>query len=359
MNTNLINITKDFVSPVKTEKIKVGVLVREPYVTKRILSINSNNIASYDGIAIEIFDEIKKLANDSWIIDYEFIEEPNNDEEIQNLANGKYDMLIGGITIDQERIQKVKFTKTLFLGKYVLLFKTTDNVYSIFLKGLYKNLAYPLLLMAILSIIFGVILNYFDKSRGGLRNTMWSAVVGLFGEPGPLAENTNEKPLGMAVALVIMMVSFYFAIFLQAYTAGEVIDDVQTIDPFLTKDDLYGKNILMRKSFAPKEYLKSIGTDVTIYAGKENIVKFYNKNLDKYDGVGIDLQQGLYATTRFDNIHMSQMNLGFAELAFAVNPNRRQLLEKINKAIYNLEENNVILSKCDKYFKEYNYLCKL
>ena len=157
---------------------------------------------------------------------------------------------------------------------------------------------------------------------------MWSAVVGLFGEPGPLAENTNEKPLGMAVALIIMMVSFYFAIFLQAYTVGEVIDDVKQLDPFLTKDDLYGKNILMRKSFAPKEYLKSIGTDVTIYTGKENIVKFYNKNLDKYDGVGIDLQQGLYATTRFDNIHMSQMNLGFAELAFAVNPNRRQLLRK-------------------------------
>ena len=96
-----------------------------------------------------------------------------------------------------------------------------------------------------------------------------------------------------------------------------------------------------------------MGTDVTIYTGKENIVKFYNKNLDKYDGVGIDLQQGLYATTRFDNIHMSQMNLGFAELALVVNPNRRQLLEKINKALYNLEENNVILSKCDKYFKEY------
>ena len=92
-----------------------------------------------------------------------------------------------------------------------MLFKTTDNVYSIFLKGLYKNLAYPLLLMAILSIISRCYFElYFDKSRGGLRNTMWSAVVGLFGEPGPLAETTNEKPLGMAVALIIMMVSILF-----------------------------------------------------------------------------------------------------------------------------------------------------
>ena len=93
--------------PVDKKILQVGVLMIPPFA----LYDSENTI---NGIAVDIFKEIAR--RNQW--SYKLI--PVNtsvDKSIDELTTGKYDILIGPVSVTKDRIQKVSFSKPFFLGE--------------------------------------------------------------------------------------------------------------------------------------------------------------------------------------------------------------------------------------------------
>lgn len=342
------------------ETIKVGVIRKSPYVSSLTVFDGDSKYRTSDGVMYEIFQEAMKLPRDKWSIQYIYLDDVTNTEAVNRLESGEFDMLIGGITLTALREKKVNFTKTLMLGRNVVLFKGSSNIYVSFAKGLLKNIWMPLIVMTLIALIFGFLLSYFDKRRGGLLQGAWAIVSGMYAEPGILATETSQSTIALILSGFGMLLAYYYSVFLQSYTVGEVINDSRGEDPFLNTSNFKGKKILMSRKYGPAEYIESLGaTIVTPEKKQTDLIAYYLSNHKNYDGVVTDIHVGKTATDKYSNVYISNADLGFNELAFAINPRRQTLLHKMNKLLYTLEENGVIYSKCEKYFKDDIELCQI
>jgi hypothetical protein len=279
------------------------------------------------------------------------------------MGNDKYDILIGDYTANEDASKYATFSKNIFLTKNVLLYKASTDVYEIFFKALMKNLGYPLLIMLILIIVLGSALNYIDKTRGTL-GAYWATTVGMLGEPGLLTEETDGKVYGMMIAFVIVMTGFYFTMFLQSQTVGEVLDSQNVIDPFVDKTNFTGTNIVMFKSSGSRKFLQQAGATIIDFNKKDlglqkddNIFSYFSQTEDKVDGIVATLQGANYWSQEYENLFVSGKELGYKEIVFPVNKNKRSLLSTLNKSIFTLQDNKIIREKCTKYFPNEDYLC--
>lgn len=355
-----ISEIKEINDGITRETIKVGVIRKSPYVSSLTVFDGDSKYRSNDGVMYEIFEEAMKLPREKWSIQYIYLDDVTNTEAVNRLEKGEFDMLIGGVTLTALREKKVNFTKTIMLGRNVVLFKGSSNIYVSFAKGLIKNIWMPLLVMTLIALVFGFLLSYFDKRRGGLLQGAWAIISGMYAEPGILATETSKSSIALILSGFAMLLVYYYSVFLQSYTVGEVINDSRAEDPFLNTTNFKGKKILMSRKYGPAEYIESLGaTIVTPEKKQNNLIAYYLSNHKKYDGVVTDIHVGKRATDKYSNVYLSNADLGFNEIAFAVNPRRQTLLQKMNKLIYTLEENGVIYSKCQKYFSDDVELCQI
>jgi hypothetical protein len=364
-NFNLIDINKDFTSKYKSDKVNIGVILEAPYVVKRSIELDgnaSNTLDSYDGIFSEIIAEIIKL-NPNWDTNITFIPRDKKQEALKEMGDNKYDILIGDFTVNEEANKYASFTKNIFLTKNVLLYKASTDVYEIFFKALMKNLGYPLLIMLLLIIVLGSALNYIDKTRGTL-GAYWATTVGMLGEPGLLTEETDGKLYGMMISFVIVISGFYFTMFLQSQTVGEVLDSQNVIDPFVDKTNFSGTKIVMFKSSGSRKFLQKAGATIIDFNKKDlglkkddNIFSYFSQTDDEVDGIVATLQGANYWSQEYDNLFISGKELGYKEIVFAVNKNKRSLMNQMNKSIFTLQDNKIIREKCSKYFPNEDYLC--
>ena len=112
--SNLININSNFISQYKSEKVKIGVIVEQPYVVKRNLSDDTEKDTYYDGIFIEILNEILD-RQPNWEVTLEYVDY-SKQRALEELRAGKFDILIGNISVTEKTKKLSNFTKNLFLN---------------------------------------------------------------------------------------------------------------------------------------------------------------------------------------------------------------------------------------------------
>lgn len=124
------------------QDIRVGVIVAPPYVIK------TGN--KYSGVAIDIWTLIASKAN----LQYHYILHPNSNynDAVNDVSLGKYDVLVGPISVTEQRIRQVDYTLPFYLDHIGILFLRSEFGY---LRNLLVTLFYTVgFLAAILILIF-------------------------------------------------------------------------------------------------------------------------------------------------------------------------------------------------------------
>jgi hypothetical protein len=121
-----------------------------------------------------------------------------------------------------------------------------------------------------------------------------------------------------------------------------------------------GMHILAMKGQAIGDNFKRYGTRVTEMASTvKEMVKEYLDNRNKYNGVALESSVALVVAKKY-GMKMTSANFGFGDAVYAVNKNRPELLQEINKEIEKLQESMETERVCKKYMPGGStYLCVL
>ena len=180
------------------ENINVLVMVGDGQAaTERFLS---DGTSYYTGLVYDIWKKAKIHLEKDFIFKEHFIKTTNYTDTINQIESGKYDVGISAYTIITERLKKVHFTKPLMVSKDVILYKDKINIFYKMKLIFTQILLKPLILLLILSIIFGYLMHYIEPHRHkkiegiskkhGLRRSIFTILSALFGEMGFLFENS-------------------------------------------------------------------------------------------------------------------------------------------------------------------------
>lgn len=332
----------------KQRKIRVGLIIIEPFIIEKKIRINGETAILYDGLVYEIWSKIKQLLH------YEIEEIPlsyDYDKAVDEVVKGNIDLLIGNIWIFEERAKLINFTRPLFLSKLVLAHSPLRSNLEIYLGSLFERLTLPILSLIVLGAMLGIILHRVEPERG-LTRAIWTTIASFLGEAGYLFENSRLRLSGMIVAFVIMLIAFNYSLYLQASATTDILLE-QSKDDF-SLDNIDTKLFANPEGFDIGEILKkkyNIQYE-NVKVAPNKMAEYYLAHKDKYDGYIAEYEQIKQDVKKYKQIVMSKRIYGYEENAFGLRINDLTLLYDVNIAISKLQNDNTIKNICVRYVGE-------
>lgn len=316
---------------------KVGILITPPFVYK-----NPDN--TYSGIIYDLWDKIKKELNIK--VKEILIEDPNIDKAIDEMyKSNKYDILIGSIAVREERIKKALFSRPILLDKLTVGYKPKMNKFQRYLYIFSKVLLQPLLLLITLGILFGIVLHKFEPSRKKTRSIL-TTISSMFGEMGYLSENSKLELPSMFLVTIILTISFYFMIYLQAATTDSYMKLSKEFQ--ITKNNIIGKNLLTIEGYYVYDYFRDVYEANTFTAKNIDELLHKMKTEEKYDGFILGYESSKKIAREHGYI-LSEEQFGNNEDAFPIHKDLIKLKQRIDNVIVKLQDDDVIYNICKKY----------
>jgi ABC-type amino acid transport substrate-binding protein len=328
-------------------KLKVGIVITEPYVIEEEVNINGDLKKSFSGVLYEIWTKIKELNN----LDVEEISLGRDfSGAVKKLQNREFDLIVGNMWVFEDRARIIDYTRPILLNKIMIAYKPQKSKLQVYYEIIKEMYLLPLLSILVVSIILGTVLYYFEPERGRGR-AIWTTIASFLGEMGMLFENTRLRIGGMIVAFTIAVVAFYYTLFLQAYATTEMVQKINQKE--LDEKNIKGKFFATPKGLSMGKVLAKYrmrSEDVKIAPNK--MADYYLKNTDKYDGYLTTYENMKADIKKHPELVMTEDNFGYEETAFMVGKGNRQLLDLLNIGVTTLQEHNTIKDICSKYFGE-------
>jgi hypothetical protein len=335
---------------------------------------------TYSGMSWDIWHEIKQPLEKKYIFKVIFTPEKdwrsNHNAVIQNVEDGKYDIVIGPFMNTTERKQMVNFTQPIALDGVAILHKNKTT----FLRRLINTLT-PFLKAAVLLIVFGIVagfvLNYHDPKRGKFLNTVKNSknksllravltgISSMFGEMGYLSENATLTIGTLIMVIIIMLFATLMLNFIQAEITATNIEarqndsinkiNLKNFSPYLGFKNAAPVNVLQKYDNIQVTYLRQ-GTTT------KQAVKEYNNKSPQYGGYITTKALGFDLVRENQNMFLSYGDFGYAPVSFIVNKRKQNFLQDIDIELLKLKENSRLEKICRTYFPETlgnHHICSL
>lgn len=329
-------------------RIKVLIVEKRPDVYKK------KGAREYTGIVYDIWKAIKLKLQDKYEFDETFIKTYNFTKQIKRVQLGEFDMAVVALTTNYKRSRMVSFTRPIYINQQSILTYEDQSYISYFFKVAVQLFLPPLILLLILGIVFGIWLYHAEPERG-FKRSLYSSIASMFGEMGFVSENSSLRMYGMIVAFIIMTVSYYFTIFLQAATTEKLIQFRRAQE--ITVDNLHEKRLLYPKGSGYGRAFKSLGANVKSVntTSVEELKKKIIAEKGQWDGIAIPFMTGYMYQD--ENFKLNKTNFGLNEQAFAVKMDETVLLRDLNVAITRLQDTYEIKRIYNYYYgDEYDYM---
>jgi hypothetical protein len=339
-------------APAPSKKLRIGLILSYPFIFKEQVSAKSGASATiFSGMLYEIWSRIKYLLDiEDEDLDEIPLENISYKEAVDKVQKGYLDGLIGDILISQENIEKVVFTKTLFITQLRIAYKPKISMTQLYLRTFRRAVIVPIAITAIVSIIFGIIKYYFDKSQTRGR-TIWNTFGSFLGVGGTMYDVKDFTTTNIILALSITLITFYYVMFLQAEITKELVvnSNIQQFNETNVKDKHF---VVSYKSELARIFSKYGASYDPVDLLPEEIANYYLKNSDKYDGYLAPYAIQKRDMKNYPEIIVSDYIFGYQESSFAFNFENFDLVKRINKAIGNLQDVMFMKNTCKKYIGE-------
>lgn len=347
----------------KMKNLKVGVIVREPYIFKHEIVDGGKKTYTFSGFLFKIWQMIADANN--YECTYTYIGDIYYTKLLKE-GQGKYDVIIGNISELPKRFEFFNFTKLVKLNPISLIVSNSKGRFT-FLKTFIMNLIKPLIVLVLVGIILGLGLDFANKGRRlipehepkrSILRPILSAIASMFGEMGFVTERASLTPLSITMIMITIVISYYSSIYLQASTVGDIIDykrqsiikdkPISTLRLFSLKGNAIAKNFF-EKLGAKVDYFESSEVD--------KFLEKYKKNINKYDGLIFDYDTAVDITTKESDLIIDPNVFGYDKIVFGIAKNNPQLHAEINTRLISLHENLDIFSICSSHKNVNPELC--
>lgn len=343
----------------KTKKtLKIGIAGPPPF-----LMVHDKY---YTGIIIDIWHIIAQINS----FKYKYIHLTNVNQGIEDLAEKKYDILIGDFAFIPARAKKIDYTYPFFLTSTSIL--TLKNPLSS--TSINKNFIarYFYLFIIILIIYFLCAYLYYKKElktkyikteqktkEKSLHYAMWLVITALIKGHVDKQPTTNQ---GRILILFIILLGIIFTGLVTAwFTSSAVLIEESSYERFTSTNSLHGKTFLVwGNDISSQEAIKENKAFSKIVPFNQNIYNFYMDNKTKYAGIIADLPVNNYIKENSENknLYISSLTLG-KELFGFMTYNKSPYLTLINHSLLLIRENGQLENICKQYLKEALQSCTI
>ena len=327
--------------------MNVGVLSRgfEPFVF-----VNDDN---YSGISIEIWERAAKFAN----IKYKYVDAGKSfTQAIKDLANGKYDILIGPYSINEKNYQIVDYTTPYFISKIGLCVKKK----SIFEQMIYLFIKLITLLIIILSASVAINMLYLkieNKALMSFKNILNVTFENTFsllqGEILAHPKTTGGKFILLCYAIMGLII---LAISISSIRS---ILDPNTSDNKSIYSYIKEKNVIVRKGTKAEKIVKKLrgNAHAVSYQGSKNysyddLIDKFIENTDKFSAVCGDIPYIQYTLSKggnkYKDLTVHNDILALNTYSFPIRKGSK-LLEKIDLGIITNKDDKINQLIASKY----------
>ena len=349
---------------IKNKKVKIGLLEAHPYIMKD--SLNNTKGFEYD-ILLEF---IKQHNIDAELIYMKGSEQKKSyNEYIEDLADGKYDILIGNISQTYERTKIINYSQPLAVDVLSLFYKNTETTTTS--KYVYKMFITILEIIGLILLVgfFIAFIHYYSSNfKTTFKESLWRVWSALLGEPGlgvnPSKLNNNvakASTLNLGVRALLVLLSALFGIYMTSLVTSERLADISKNKPYQKLEQIIGTNILVIGDRFDEDllrrYQKTYNFKITtIEEGDgndyETLKNYYLQNKSKLKLDGFFMTSEVFFFFNKDNtIAKGDIILEKGLISAAFSKKNVSLMHKFNKTIGMLREKKYIHELCEKYFK--------
>jgi len=329
----------------KNQILKVSVLTNSPPFSEY-----NENTKQFSGLSIEYW----KLIARELKLKYKFIPVYTTSEQaVKDISTGNYDVLVGPISVTNQRIKTVDFSRGYFLNYFGIAVKKTDNSFlNIIITAFGKTIIILGLTFVIISLLFANVFwvvergyrisrNYFK----GIGQTFWYTIASFVG----VVRYDPFKKLGKTILFFWLLTSIIYIIIASSLVTSSLTIALaqRTITDIHNRSDLHNKLLAAEKgSYAIKVANK--------YASNIEIVPSIEKGLTLLEQNKIDGFVGDYYIVNFDisqskikNLEMLNLNLANDEYAFVFQKNSK-LKQGVDYVITELQDTGISSLLCQK-----------
>jgi len=324
----------------KSDKLKVAIVDNDaPFSTCR------ENI---DGLSVYIWKKVAEINK----LDYEFVCIPRNvDKAIEDLNKDKYDVLLGPISITEDRFHKALFSRPYYLSKLKIHRKRTENIFKKVLNN--EALHYIFILMGILISVFSLAMTYYTGDS--IQSSFYNTFLSFFSNIREfIVPEKGINPTHFNYAFVVIRYLFFTIVMTQ------LLNIVLKSTTIITEKELTKiKEVHTIAGSSYIGYIRRLGMKPVTHPNAYEIVKLLaesNENIYWFDDTN-SIQQ----TTRNSKYNLetqsNETELITDEFAIVVNNKHPNLLKKISHTIVSLEGTGVLKRACKDYVGEDNGSC--
>ena len=343
-------------------KIKIGLLHAPPLIYQDIM----NNNTGYEYTILKEFIKEHNINAELIYLKRKKGEIKTYNDYIDDVVKGKYDIIIGNITQNVERNEKINFSRFLFFDITSVFYEKPSSLSGNF----YINIFYSIIQFLIIALLFGLLIAYIHNitspSKLSFTDSFSRVMATLL---GGTRSNLVEKKLSgswvyIFTRIIIIFIAALFTLQLSAIITSERLADITKTLPFSKYDDLQNKHLLVFKNTSDSDTLKSLQnkynlkiTELDENYDPETISKYYEKFKKEYSIDGFFMSSEVF--TYYNNSLYNKGSILFRKSVggAAFNKKHTKLLEQFNETLFKLRKKNYIFENCQKYFKDPRNVC--
>ena len=320
-----------------------------------------DNNGRYQGIAVKIWQEIA----DQLGLAYKYVPiRTTYDQSVIDLAAGKYDLIVGPLSVTHERLKLVDYSRPYFLNKIGLVVRDEkvnffSTIRSIF--GITLIILTSLFLIAF--IVFSHIFWIYERGKckqvsknysDGIREAMWTTITSFLRDVLYDPKTTGARVvLGFWLLLSVIFMAAISAL----VTATLTYSLTQQHTPFKKMSDLNNRVIAVEEGTIDAQTALRAGAKIhpekTLYAALQSL------SAGEVEGVVDDyfLAEGMIKKYPELKVHLSNLILSNDEYAFAM-PDGSKLKKAIDLELTKLQDKGFTKAICRKYITGQIHSCE-
>jgi ABC-type amino acid transport substrate-binding protein len=339
----------------------VGIYELKPFAYK-------DHDGNYTGLYIDIWNLIKKQViidfRNKWgqnvpesdIYTIKYLKSMMYDDGIDHVEEGKYDIILADFDITTNRCKKISYTTPFMVGKDVIIYKPSEKGETKIYK-MFKSLSPTILSLFLLSFFLGTLFYFMNiKENISMKTSifaMFSALLGSF--TSIYYETKTNNRLFLIITGLLVVSTFVFSLVFRSQIIIKLIPKlVVEGDPH--RFSLEDKNILVRYKTSSVNLLTSLGSNPVAHklttTSVDNLVQHYLniKDDQNISGVYLTYMEAKDWLLQNKDFKISPLDyLDVKYMSYAVNKNKKELLDSINNGIHNIFSKHKLDILCKEY----------
>jgi hypothetical protein len=331
----------------KTYKVLIN--IQPPYVIDR-------GDGKYTGLIYDAWQQVK-YEMVGYTFQESYYKAKNNSEFIDKVNSEDYDLGIGCIASDYDRVSKIFITRPIIMNRCVILFKDKKLFITEVLKFFFIYFLPFFVGIILISLILGYIMAKKTGQKLDVSRIIALTTASLFGSKGTLLSSVALNAYSVLIIILILIISTFALQLLQAIITN-ILAQAYTESEITRNRVQVARLIGVRGSNVPELFETNYGCKIIYFDGSlEEAIKQYKSDPNSADGVVANSAEALYYAPKY-GLNITKQYFTLNEHGWVVNFKTPELLQPLNEGIRKVLDTDTMRKLCSAYLgSDEAYMC--